>query len=215
MSLKKLDLEEFYKKGNANYQKPNTTLPEGIGAVILITPKHEISVYNKEAVDIDGNLVKGLGSHGDTIELILANIFGVTLVGNNFKKNKILNEVISGKELNYVYIRLTNSIAGKQACIEIPYKINQYQIAGLNKLNNEFIRLGVETYVSVTRYDPTKDKDNNDYFNKDVTDISLQEALDYFANHSSQVLSTLDIKNASRLESEYTYLEELDSSKTR
>lgn len=72
----------------------------GWGGVILITPMQTIGVYNKDALDINGIMVPGLGGHGDTGDLVLANMFGLKLEGNNFKRNRILKSAISGKELN-------------------------------------------------------------------------------------------------------------------
>ena len=57
MSLKKLDLEEFYQEKNAYYQQMGTNAPFGLGGVILITPIQTIGVYNQETMDIEGNMV--------------------------------------------------------------------------------------------------------------------------------------------------------------
>lgn len=46
MNLRKLDLEEFFQKGNGGYTAYELAYPEGLGASILITPKKMIEVYN-------------------------------------------------------------------------------------------------------------------------------------------------------------------------
>ena len=51
MSLKKLDLEEFYQEENAYYQQMCTNAPFGLGGVVLITPIQSIGVYNEEALN--------------------------------------------------------------------------------------------------------------------------------------------------------------------
>lgn len=51
MSLKKLDLEEFYQEENAYYQQMGTNAPFGLGGVVLITPIQSIGVYNEEALN--------------------------------------------------------------------------------------------------------------------------------------------------------------------
>lgn len=97
MNLKMLNLEEFYKDDNASCQQMGTNVPFGLGGVILIAPMQTIGVYNKEAMDIEGNMIPGLGGHGETVDEILANIFDLKLEGNSFKRDRILKTAINGK----------------------------------------------------------------------------------------------------------------------
>ena len=156
MSLKKLDLEEFYQEENAYYQQMGTNAPFGLGGVILITPMQTIGVYNEEALDINGLMVPGLGGHGKTVDLVLAKMFDLKLEGNDIKRNKILKTAITGKQLNYIYIVLTNSLAGKKAMVEIPAKIDEKEFNELVKLSKIFSLLGVETKALISGFDPTK-----------------------------------------------------------
>lgn len=162
MNLKMLNLEEFYKDDNASCQQMGTNVPFGLGGVILITPIQTISVYNEEALDINGVMVPGLGGHGKTVDLVLAKMFALKLEGNDFKKIKILKPAITGKQLNYIYIVLTNSLAGKRALVEIPAKIDEKELNELDELSKIFSLLGVETKALITSFDPTK-QDGGDY----------------------------------------------------
>ncbi len=106
MNLQKLDLEEFFQKGNGGYTAYELAYPEGLGASILITPKKMIEVYNNPALDKAKALLSGIGSHGDTLEIILAAIFNLELQGSYLKKQRILNDAIGGEVFNYIFVRL-------------------------------------------------------------------------------------------------------------
>ena len=215
MNLKKLDLEEFYQEINAYYQQMGTNAPFGLGGVILITPMQTIGVYNKETLDINGIMVPGLGGHGDTVDLVLANMFGLKLEGNNFKRNRILKSAISGKELNYVYMVLTNSLAGKQAMVEIPAKIDEKEFNELSKLSKIFSLLGVKTKALISSFDPTKkDGGNYDINNNVVSDVSLEGALNYL-RVNNMVLPDINLYNVYKKENICEYQDEKEVIKTR
>lgn len=218
MSLKKLDLEEFYQDGNAYYQQMGTNAPFGLGGVILITPAQTIGVYNKEALDINGKMVPGLGGHGETLDEVLANIFDLKLEGNNFKRDKILKTAINGKQLNYVYMVLTNSLAGKLATIEIPAKISKYEFEELAKFNNIFSLLGVETSALISSFDVTQIDGGPDYSinNNVVFDVPLTSALNYLSLNEGMVLSEINLCNVYKKENMYKYeIEEQEVLKAR
>ena len=208
MSLKKLDLEEFYQEKNAYYQQMGTNAPFGLGGVVLITPTQTIGVYNEEALDINGVMVPGLGGHGKTVDLVLAQMFDLKLEGNDFKKNKILKTAITGKQLNYVYIVLTNSLAGKLAMVEIPAKIDEKEFNELVKLSKIFSLLGVETKALISSFDPTK-KDGGAYDvnNNEISDVSLEGALNYLRTNN-MVLPDINLYNVYKKENLYKYQEE-------
>lgn len=209
MNLKMLNLEEFYKDDNASCQQMGTNVPFGLGGVILITPMQTIGVYNKEAMDIEGNMIPGLGGHGETVDEILANIFDLKLEGNSFKRDRILKTAINGKQLNYVYITLTNSLAGKNAVIEIPAKISDAEFNELDKLGKIFTALGVETKALITSFDPTK-KDGGDYDvnNNEISDVPLEEALNYLRTNKGKVFPEINLFNVYKKENIYEYQEE-------
>lgn len=208
MSLKKLDLEEFYQEENAYYQQMGTNAPFGLGGVILITPKQTIGVYNEEALDINGLMVPGLGGHGKTVDLVLAKMFDLKLEGNDIKKNKIFKTAITGKQLNYIYIVLTNSLAGKLAMVEIPAKIDEKEFNELAKLSKIFSLLGVETKALISGFDPTK-KDGGAYDvnNNEISDVSLEGALNYLRTNK-MVLPDINLYNVYKKENLYKYQEE-------
>lgn len=208
MSLKKLDLEEFYQEGNAYYQQMGTNAPFGLGGVVLITPMQTIGVYNEEALDINGVMVPGLGGHGKTVDLVLAQMFDLKLEGNDFKRNKILKTAITGKQLNYIYIVLTNSLAGKKAMVEIPAKIDEKEFNELVKLNKIFSLLGVETKALISSFDPTK-KDGGAYDvnNNEISDVSLEGALNYLRTNK-MVLPDINLYNVYKKENICEYQEE-------
>lgn len=208
MSLKKLDLEEFYQEENAYYQQMGTNAPFGLGGVILITPMQTIGVYNEEALDINGLMVPGLGCHGKTVDLVLAKMFDLKLEGNDIKRNKILKTAITGKQLNYIYIALTNSLAGKQAMVEIPAKIDEKEFNELAKLSKIFSLLGVETKALISSFDPTK-KDGGAYDvnNNEISDVSLEGALNYLRTNK-MVLPDINLYNVYKKENLYKYQEE-------
>lgn len=208
MSLKKLDLEEFYQEENAYYQQMGTNAPFGLGGVVLITPKQTIGVYNEEALDINGLMVPGLGCHGKTVDLVLAKMFDLKLEGNDIKRNKILKTAITGKQLNYIYIVLTNSLAGKQAMVEIPAKIDEKEFNELVKLSKIFSLLGVETKALISGFDPTK-KDGGAYDvnNNEISDASLEGALNYLRTNK-MVLPDINLYNVYKKENLYKYQEE-------
>ena len=208
MSLKKLDLEEFYQEENAYYQQMGTNAPFGLGGVILITPKQTIGVYNEEALDMNGLMVPGLGGHGKTVDLVLAKMFDLKLEGNDIKKNKILKTAITGKQLNYIYIVLTNSLAGKLAMVEIPAKIDEKEFNELVKLSKIFSLLGVETKALISGFDPTK-KDGGAYDvnNNEISDASLEGALNYLRTNK-MVLPDINLYNVYKKENLYKYQEE-------
>lgn len=208
MSLKKLDLEEFYQEENAYYQQMGTNAPFGLGGVILITPMQTIGVYNEEALDINGLMVPGLGGHGKTVDLVLAKIFDLKLEGNDIKRNKILKTAITGKQLNYIYIVLTNSLAGKLAMVEIPAKIDEKEFNELVKLNKIFSLLRVETKALISSFDPTK-KDGGAYDvnNNEISDVSLEGALNYLRTNK-MVLPDINLYNVYKKENLYKYQEE-------
>lgn len=209
MNLKMLNLEEFYKDDNAFCQQMGTNVPFGLGGVILITPIQTISVYNEEALDINGVMVPGLGGHGKTVDLVLAKMFDLKLEGNDFKKNKILKTAIIGKQLNYIYIVLTNSLAGKQALVEIPAKIDEKELNELVKLSKIFSLLGVETKALISSFDPTK-KDGGDYDvnNNEISDVPLEEALNYLRTNKGKVFPEINLFNVYKKENIYEYQEE-------
>ena len=68
MELKQLDINEFYREENAYYIKKGMSVPEGLGSLILITPKQTIGVYNIPGLDNSKEMVDGLGSHGETLD---------------------------------------------------------------------------------------------------------------------------------------------------
>lgn len=208
MSLKKLDLEEFYQEENAYYQQMGTNAPFGLGGVILITPMQTIGVYNEEALDINGLMVPGLGGHGKTVDLVLAKIFDLKLEGNDIKRNKILKTAITGKQLNYIYIVLTNSLAGKKAMVEIPAKIDEKEFNELVKLNKIFSLLRVETKALISSFDPTK-KDGGAYDvnNNEISDVSLEGALNYLRTNK-MVLPDINLYNVYKKENICEYQEE-------
>ena len=208
MSLKKLDLEEFYQEENAYYQQMGTNAPFGLGGVILITPMQTIGVYNEEALDINGLMVPGLGGHGKTVDLVLAKIFDLKLEGNDIKRNKILKTAITGKQLNYIYIVLTNSLAGKLAMVEIPAKIDEKEFNELVKLSKIFSLLGVETKALISGFDPTK-KDGGAYDvnNNEISDVSLEGALNYLRTNK-MVLPDINLYNVYKKENICEYQEE-------
>ena len=208
MSLKKLDLEEFYQEKNAYHQQIGTNAPFGLGGVVLITPTQTIGVYNEEALDINGVMVPGLGGHGKTVDLVLAQMFDLKLEGNDFKRNKILKTAITGNQLNYIYIVLTNSLAGKQAMVEIPAKIDEKECNELVKLSKIFSLLGVETKALITSFDPTK-KDGGDYDvnNNKISDVSLEGALNYL-RINKMVFPDINLYNVYKKENICEYQEE-------
>lgn len=212
MSLKKLDLEEFYKDDNAFCQQMGTNVPFGLGGVILITPIQTIGVYNEEALDINGVMVPGLGGHGKTVDLVLAKMFALKLEGNDFKRIKILKPAIpaiTGKQLNYIYIVLTNSLAGKRALVEIPAKISDAEFNELDKLSKIFTALGVETKALITSFDPAK-KDGGDYDvnNNEISDVPLEEALNYLRTNKGKIFPKINLFNVYKKENIYEYQEE-------
>lgn len=89
-------------------------------------------------------MVMMLGSHGSTVESILASIFNVQLEGNSNKRMRMLNQVIPGCEFNYVYIRLVNEIGNKFVTVQIPGLVNDYQYGKLTFLNDIFKILNVK-----------------------------------------------------------------------
>ena len=208
MSLKKLDLEEFYQEENAYYQQMGTNAPFGLGGVILITPMQTIGVYNEEALDINGLMVPGLGGHGKTVDLVLAKMFDLKLEGNDIKRNKILKTAITGKQLNYIYIVLTNSLAGKLAMVEIPAKIDEKEFNELVKLSKIFSLLGVETKALISGFDPTK-KDGGAYDvnNNEISDVSLEGALNYLRTNK-MILPDINLYNVYKKENICEYQEE-------
>lgn len=208
MSLKKLDLEEFYQEENAYYQQMGTNAPFGLGGVILITPMQTIGVYNEEALDINGLMVPGLGGHGKTVDLVLAKMFDLKLEGNDIKRNKILKTAITGKQLNYIYIVLTNSLAGKLAMVEIPAKIDEKEFNELAKLSKIFSLLGVETKALISSFDPTK-KDGGAYDvnNNEISDVSLEGALNYLRTNK-MILPDINLYNVYKKENICEYQEE-------
>lgn len=201
--MKRLDLEEFYQDSNQYYQGFNNSIPEGLGGVILITDKQSIGVYNVSKKDINGNDVIGLGSHGSTVESILASIFNVQLEGNSNKRMRLLNQAIPGCEFNYVYIRLVNEIGNKFVTVQIPGLVNEYQYGKLVELNGIFKSLGVRTYAEITRYNPNK-MDYDDTF-VDVKLDSLDDALAYLKSDNK-----IGVLNGNDKEILYKYDEEFD-----
>ena len=215
MSLKKLDLEEFYQEENAYYQQMGTNAPFGLGGVILITPMQTIGVYNEEALDINGLMVPGLGGHGKTVDLVLAKMFDLKLEGNDIKRNKILKTAITGKQLNYIYIVLTNSLAGKLAMVEIPAKIDEKEFNELAKLSKIFSLLGVETKALISSFDPTK-KDGGAYDvnNNEISDASLEGSLNYLRTNK-MVLPDINLYNVYKKENICEYQDEKEVIRTR
>ena len=201
--MKRLDLEEFYQDSNQYYRGFNNSIPEGLGGVILITDKQSIGVYNVSKKDINGNDIIGLGSHGSTVESILASIFNVQLEGNSNRRMRMLNQAIPGVEFNYVYIRLVNEIGNKFVTVQIPGLVNEYQYGKLVELNGIFKSLGVRTYAEITRYNPNK-MDYDDTF-VDVKLDSLDDALAYLKSDNK-----IRVLNGNDKEILYKYDEEFD-----
>lgn len=201
--MKRLDLEEFYQDSNQYYQGFNNNIPEGLGGVILITDKQSIGVYNVSKKDINGNDIIGLGSHGSTVESILASIFNVQLEGKSNKRMRMLNQTIPGCEFNYVYVRLVNEINNKFVTVQIPGLVNEYQYSKLTFLNDIFKILNVKTYAEITKYNPNK-MDYDDTF-VDVKLDSLDDALMYLKNNNK-----IGVLKGNDKEIIYKYDEEFD-----
>lgn len=201
--MKRLDLEEFYQDSNQYYQGFNNNIPEGLGAVILITDKQSIGVYNVSKKDINGNDIIGLGSHGSTVESILASIFNVQLEGNSNRRMRLLNQAIPGCEFNYVYVRLVNEINNKFVTVQIPGLVNEYQYGELADLNYIFKILNVKTYAEITGYNPNK-MDYDDTFT-DVKLDNLDDALVYLKSDNK-----IRVLNGNDKEILYKYDEEFD-----
>lgn len=201
--MKSLDLKEFYQDSNQYYQGFNNSIPEGLGGVILITAKQSIGVYNVSKKDINGNDVIGLGSHGSTVESILASIFNVQLEGNSNRRMRLLNQAIPGCEVNYVYVRLVNETNDKFVTVQIPGLVNEYQYSELADLNYIFKILNVKTYAKITGYNPNK-MDYDDTF-ADVKLDSLDDALMYLKNNNK-----IGVLKGNAKEILYKYDEEFD-----
>ena len=218
MNLKKLDIEQFYQEGNANYIKAGEKYPYGLGATILITPKQMIMVYNQEALSSEGEMVTGLGSHSDTLETIFANIFNLSLEGNFNKKNKVLNEAIYGGSLNYIFVDLVNQIGELFAVFELPAKISLKEFAYLMVLNEKLksLDLGIKTLATISSFDPTQgiftDKEAILYNN-----LTLDEVILYFQEYFKKVKTPEKyiIKNAKYPENYYTYQKREEEVKMR
>lgn len=170
---------------------------------VLITAKQSIGVYNVSKKDINGNDVIGLGSHGSTVESILASIFNVQLEGNSNRRMRMLNQAIPGVEFNYVYIRLVNEIGNKFVTMQIPGLVNEYHYGKLVELNGIFKSVGVRTYAEITRYNPNK-MDYDDTF-VDVKLDSLDDALMYLKNNNK-----IGVLKGNAKEILYKYDEEFD-----
>lgn len=209
MNLRKLDLEEFFQEGNGYYTAYESVYPEGLGASILITPKKMIEVYNKPALDKTETLVPGLGSHGDTVEMILAAIFNLELQGNYFKKQRVLNEAIEGGIFNYIFVRLVNQIDNPYITVECPCCISQVEYDYLKELNERIkaLSFSIIPMVTIYNYDPKK----GDFVSKEKKElyrgISLDEALVYFENRAVPK-DEYFIKTAKYPEGDFIYLEE-------
>ena len=124
MELKQLDINEFYREENAYYIKNGMSVPEGLGSLILITPKQTIGVYNIPGLDNSKEMVDGLGSHGETLDEVLAGIYNVSLEKLGYKRDKQLNDIIYGRGLNFIVLTLINEINLRSVVIEIPKVIN-------------------------------------------------------------------------------------------
>ena len=125
---------------------------------------------------------------------------------------------ISGKELNYVYMTLTNSLAGKNAVVEIPAKISETEFNELVKFSKIFSALGVETSALISSFDPTKEAGGPDFNTSkyEISDVSLEKALSYLNNKSNAVVSDINLANVYGKENLYRYeMEEMVTAKTR
>lgn len=159
-------------------------------------------------------MVPGLGGHGKTVDLVLAQMFDLKLEGNDFKRNKTLKTAITGKQLNYIYIVLTNSLAGKLAMLEIPVKIDEKEFNELVKLSKIFSSLGVETKALITSFDPTKkDGGTYDVNTNEISDVSLEVGLNYLRTNK-MVLPDINLYNVYKKENRWKYQDEKEVIKT-
>ena len=120
--------------------------------------------------------------------------------------------------MNYVYIVLTNSLAGKNAVVEIPAKISGAEFNELVKFSKIFLALGVETSALISSFDPTKEAGGPDFNTSkyEISDVSLDKALSYLNNKSNAVVSDINLANVYGKENLYRYeMEEMATAKTR
>ena len=92
--------------------------------------------------------------------------------------------------------------------VEIPAKIDEKEFNELVKLSKIFSLLGVETKALISSFDPTK-KDGGAYDvnNNEISDVSLEEALNYLRT-SNMVLPDINLYNVYKKENLYKYQEE-------
>lgn len=108
-------------------------------------------------------MVDGLGSHGETLDEVLAGIYNVSLDKLGYKRDKQLNDIIYGRGLNFIVLTLINEINLRSVVIEIPKVINEYQYASLVSLSKIFKSLGISVMGNISLYNPLLgDYDNSD-----------------------------------------------------
>lgn len=168
-----------------------------------------IEVYNKPALDKSETLVTGLGSHGDTLEIILVAIFNLKLQGSYLKKQRILNDAIDGGVFNYIFVRLVNQIDNPYITVECPCCINSKEYDCLKNLNDRIKALSfrIIPMMTIYNYNPTKGDFWPDDKKELYSGISLDEALDYFENKGVPK-NEYFIKTAKYPERDFIYLEE-------
>ena len=209
MELKQLDINEFYREENAYYTKDGMSVPEGLGSLILITPKQTIGVYNVPGLDNSKEMVDGLGGHGETLDEVLASIYNVSLEKLGYKRDKQLNDIIYGRGLNFIVITLINEINLRSAVIEIPKVISKYQYDSLVSLSKIFKSLGITAMGNISLYNPllgNYDKSDNKALFKtyETLNADVLEAL------KEQVIpdDKYQIKNQKYEERPYLYKEQ-------
>ena len=214
MELKQLDINEFYREENAYYIKNGMSVPEGLGSLILITPKQTIGVYNIPGLDNSKEMVDGLGSHGETLDEVLAGIYNVSLEKLGYKRDKQLNDIIYGRGLNFIVLTLINEINLRSVVIEIPKVINEYQYASLVNLSKIVKSLGITVMGNISLYNPLLgDYDKSDikalYKNYETLDDDTLRALKELVIPNDKY----HLKNQKYEERAYLYREEKKSFK--
>lgn len=182
--MKQLNFYDFFQEKNKSFQAKNEKYVGGLGAIGLITPTENFEIYNNARLDINNNIVDGLGTHEDTTQELLSYIYP-ELPASSSPAETVQNFI-------HILYLINDTCDNGIAILSIPAYINQYQLFQLKQLNLILKQLGVACLSSVQRHIPFTNKESesiNELLCSDEIGISRlidflikEERVDYSSN---------------------------------
>jgi len=161
--MKQLNFYDFFQDKNKQYQAKGEKFVSGLGATGLITPNENFEIYNNPRLDINDNMVDGLGTHEDTTKKLLSTLYPtkIDIISLNLTQNFI-----------HILYLINDAYDNGIAILSVPAFINQYQLFQLKQLNLIFKQLKVNCLGVIQKHIPFTEKSN-----KNLNEIACNDEI--------------------------------------